>query len=305
MNPIISARELSKWYGDVIGLNSLNLDICAGVTGIVGPNGAGKSTFFKLVMGLLKPRLGRITVLDEEPWRNAKLNSRIGFCPDYDSLPIDSTGHDYLKLVAALHGVPEIEPAISEAAATVGMARDIGRSIGGYSKGMKQRVKIAAALIHRPQLLILDEPLAGTDPLGRRDLIALIGSLHRDSGFDIILSSHILREVERMTREIVLLYKGRAIASGNVSKIRALIDGHPHNIVIRGEGLRELAKRLLDEEYVVSVRLGERELTVEVNEPDNFFGSMPAVVPEAGARIDEMYSLDDNLEAVFDYLVEG
>ncbi len=305
MKPIISARELSKWYGDVIGLNSLNLDIHPGVTGIVGPNGAGKSTFFKLVMGLLRPRLGRITVLDENPWRNSRLHSRIGFCPDYDSLPMDSTGRGYLKLVAALHGVKEIETAISEAASTVGMAKDIGRSIGGYSKGMKQRVKIAAALIHRPQLLILDEPLAGTDPLGRKDLIRLIGSLHQDSGFDIIVSSHILREVERMTREIVLLYKGRAIASGNVSKIRALIDSHPHNIIIRGEGMRELAKRLLDEEYVVSVRLGKGELTVEVDEPDGFFGSVPVVVAEAGARIDEIYSLDDNLQAVFDYLVEG
>ena len=271
----------------------------------MGPNGAGKSTLFKLVMGLLRPRLGQIMVLDENPWRNAKLHSKIGFCPDYESLPMDSTGHDYLKLVAALHGVPEIEAAISEAAATVGMTKDIGRSIGGYSKGMKQRVKIAAALVHRPQLLILDEPLAGTDPLGRKDLIALIGSLHRDSGFDIIVSSHILREVEKMTREIALLYRGRAIASGNVSKIRALIDSHPHNIIIRGKGVRELAKRLLDEEYVVSVRLGKGELTVEVDEPDRFFGSIPAVVAEAETRIDEMYSLDDNLEAVFDYLVEG
>lgn len=305
MTPIISARELSKWYGDIIGLNSLNLELYPGITGIVGPNGAGKSTFFKLMMGLIKPRLGDITVLGEDPWKNAGINARIGFCPDYDILPLDSSGHDFLGLIATLHGVRDIESRISEVAATVGMARDIGRKIGGYSKGMKQRVKLAAALIHRPQLLILDEPLAGTDPLGRKDLIDLIRSLHHDSGFDIIVSSHILREVERMTREIALFYKGRAIASGNVSEIRALIDKHPHNIIIRGEGTRELAKRLLDEDYVISVRLGDGGITVEVNEPDGFFRSIPGMVAGLDIRVEEMYSLDDNLEAVFEYLVEG
>jgi ABC-2 type transport system ATP-binding protein len=305
MTPIVSARDLSKWYGDIIGLNSLNLDIRPGITGIVGPNGAGKSTFFKLVMGLIKPRLGEIEVLGENPWRNAGINAKIGFLPDYDSLPLDSTGREYLRLVAKLQGMEDVEPRVADVAASVGMAKDIGRKMGGYSKGMKQRVKIAAALVHRPQLLILDEPLAGTDPLGRRDLIELIGSLHRDSGFDIIVSSHILREVERMTREIALLYKGRAIASGNVSEIRALIDKHPHNIVIRGEGTRELAKRLLDESFVISVRLADDKITVEVNDPDGFFRSIPGIVAGMGVRVDEMYSLDDSLEAVFEYLVEG
>ena len=188
MKPIISAMDLSKWYGDVIGLNSLNLDIYPGITGIVGPNGAGKSTLFKLIMGLIRPRLGEIEVLGEDPWKNPAINARIGFCPDYDSLPLDSTGSDYLGLIASLHGVRDGKSRVSEVAATVGMANDIGRKIGGYSKGMKQRVKIAAALVHNPRLLILDEPLAGTDPLGRNDLMGLIGTLHRDSGFDIIVS---------------------------------------------------------------------------------------------------------------------
>ncbi len=305
MKPIISAKDLSKWYGEVIGLNSLNLDIYPGITGIVGPNGGGKSTFLKLVMGLIKPRMGEIEVLGEDPWKNSGINAKIGFCPDYDSLPLDSTGHDYLRLIASLHGVQDREPRVSEVAKTVGMSKDIGRKIGGYSKGMKQRIKIAAALVHRPELLILDEPLAGTDPLGRKDIVELIGSLHRDSGFDIIVSSHILRDVERMTREIALLYKGRAIASGNVSEIRALIDKHPHNVVIRGEGTRELAKGLLDESYVISVRLADDGITVEVDDPDGFFRSIPGIVAGMNIRIDEMYSLDDSLEAVFEYLVEG
>ena len=305
MKPIITARDLSKWYGDVIGLNSLNLDINPGITGIVGPNGAGKSTLFKLIMGLIKPKLGEIEVLGERPWRNPGINAKIGFCPDYESLPLDSTGRDYLALIARLQGVAGIEARVQEVAETVGMSGDIGRKIGGYSKGMKQRVKIAAALVHRPELLILDEPLAGTDPLGRKDLIELIGALHRDSGFDVIVSSHILREVERMTREIALLYKGRAIASGNISEIRALIDKHPHNIVIRGSDTRGLAKRLLDEEYVISVRISDDVVTIEVREPDLFFRSFPGVAAELGSGIEEMYSLDDNLESVFDYLVEG
>lgn len=305
MNPIVSAKGLSKWYGDVIGLNTLNLDLYPGITGIVGPNGAGKSTFFKLIMGLIRPRLGEISVLGENPWGNSRINARIGFCPDYDSLPLDSNGRDYLRLIATLNGVEDTEASIADVAQTVGMSKDIGRRIGGYSKGMKQRVKIAAALIHRPELLILDEPLAGTDPLGRKDLIDLIRSLHHDSGFDVIVSSHVLREVERMTREIALLYKGRAIASGNVSEIRALIDQHPHRIVVRGEGTRELAKRLLDEGYVISVRLDEDGITVEVDDPEGFFTSIPEMTADMGVRVEEMYSLDDSLEAVFEYLVEG
>ncbi|MFC1755051.1 ABC transporter ATP-binding protein [Thermoproteota archaeon] len=305
MKSIISVKDMSKWYGDVIGLNSLNLDIYPGITGVVGPNGAGKSTFFKLVMGLIKPRLGEINVLGDNPWKNSRINSKIGFCPDYDSLPIDSTGHDYLRLIASLHGVKERESRVSEVVKTVEMSKDIGRKIGGYSKGMKQRIKIASALIPHPDLLILDEPLAGTDPLVRKKLIELIESLHKDSGYSIIVSSHILREVERMTREIVLLYKGRAIASGNVSAIRALINKHPHNIVIKGEGTKELAKRLLDESYVISIRLMNDGITVELNDPDGFFTAIPNILADINVKVDEMFSQDDNLDAVFEYLVEG
>ncbi len=305
MKPIISARDLSKWYGDVIGLNSLNLDLYPGITGIVGPNGAGKSTFFKLVMGLIKPRLGSIEVLGQNPWKNSALNSKIGFCPDFDVLPLDATGRDYLKLIAALQGVSDREARVAEVAGTVDMSKDMDRDIGGYSKGMKQRIKIAASLIHQPKLLVLDEPLAGTDPLGRRSIIELIRSLHENSGFHIIVSSHVLQEVERMTDRIALFYKGRAIASGNISEIRGLIDRHPHNVIIKGQGTRELAKRLLDEEYVVSIEILDGGICVEITKPDVFFDSMPRIVAGLDERIDEMYSLDDNLEAVFQYLVEG
>jgi ABC-2 type transport system ATP-binding protein len=304
MKSIISAKDLSKWYKDVIGLNSLNLDIYPGITGIVGPNGSGKSTFFKLLMGLIKPGLGEIEVLGENPWKNSEINAKIGFCPDYDSLPLDSTGRDYLELITSLHRVKDRDSRVSDVAKTVGMEKDIGRKIGGYSKGMKQRIKIAAALVHRPELVILDEPLAGTDPLGRKNLIELIKSLHRDSGFDIIVSSHILRDIERITREIALIYKGRAIASGKISEIRALIDRHPHNVVIKGEGTRELAKGLLDESYVISVRLADNEIIVGVDDPDGFFKSIPSIVADIDVKVDEMYSLDESLEAVFEYLVE-
>lgn len=305
MKTIISAKDLSKWYGEVIGLNSLNLSISSGITGIVGPNGGGKSTFFKLVMGLIKPRLGNIEVLGENPWKNSRLNAKIGFCPDYDSLPLDSTGQDYLILMTSLHGVQNMENRVSEVVKTVGMTKDIGRKMGGYSKGMKQRIKIAAALVHEPELLILDEPLAGTDPIVRKEIVELIGSLHRDFGFNIIVSSHILHEVARMTKEIAIFYKGRAIASGNVSDIRALISKHPHNVVIKGEGTRVLAKRLIDESYVISVRFVDKGITVEVDDIDGFFTSVPDIVSDLNIKVDEMYSLDDNLEAVFEYLVEG
>lgn len=188
MNSIISARNLSKWYGEVIGLNSFELQISPGITGIVGPNGAGKTTFFKLVMGLLKPSKGRISVFGERSWKNPQLHAKMGFCPDYDDLPNDVTGRDFLRLIGALYGIDRnhVDKRITEVARIVGMENALRRNIGGYSKGMRQRVKVAASMLHDPELLILDEPLAGTDPLVRGDLIALIKSLHEEHGHHIL-----------------------------------------------------------------------------------------------------------------------
>jgi len=305
--PIVQAQALSKWYGQVIGLNGFALKVMPGITGIVGPNGSGKSTLFKLILGLIKPNAGSISVLGKIPWKNAQLHSSIGFCPDYESLPADSTGREYLTLIGKLqmmHGTA-LSKRIQEIVKLVEMERAIDRKTGGYSKGMKQRMKIAGALLHDPKLLILDEPLSGTDPLVRKDLIDLIKMLNRDHGHDVIVSSHVLFEIERMTQSVALVYRGRAVASGDISEIRNLMDRHPHNIIIEGERATALAKVLLDQDYVVSVAFNDNKdsLTVEVSKPDDFFNGLPALIDKAQCSVSKMYSLDDNLEAVFRYLV--
>lgn len=303
----MEAYGLSKWYGEVIGLNNFTLEISPGITGIVGPNGAGKSTLFKLALGLITPSTGRIKVLSQAPWKNPALHRSIGFCPDYESLPEESTGREYLSLLGGLQTITgeRLSTRISEIANLVEMEKALDRKIGGYSKGMKQRMKIAGALLHDPDLLILDEPLSGTDPLVRKELIDLIQRLHRENGHDVIVSSHVLFEIERMTHNVVLIYKGRAVATGDISEIRDLIDKHPHNIIIEGDGMDVLAKALLDEGFTVSVAYSpdRKGITVQVSRPDDFFTRLPALVEGSGCAVTKMYSLDDNLEAIFRYLV--
>jgi ABC-2 type transport system ATP-binding protein len=306
-SPIIQAQALSKWYGQVIGLNNFALRVMPGITGIVGPNGSGKSTFFKLVLGLIKPNVGSIIVLGESPWRNSGLHSSIGFCPDYESLPADSTGREFLTLVGRLHMMhgTALSKRIQEIAKLVEMDEALDRKTGGYSKGMRQRMKIAGALLHDPELLMLDEPLSGTDPLVRKDIIDLIKRLNKEHGHDVVVSSHVLFEIERMTHNVALVYRGRAVASGDISEIRNLIDRHPHNIIIEGERITALAKILLDQDYVVSVSFNDNKesVTIQVSKPDDFFNGLPALIDKAQCSVSKMYSLDDNLEAVFRYLV--
>ena len=304
---IISARALSKWYGEVIGLNSFELDVLPGITGLVGPNGSGKSTLFKLVSGLIRPSVGTVTVLGQDPWANPPLMARIGLCPDYDNLPGEQTGRALLRFVGGLRGMtgPRLSARIEEVARIVNMAPHMDRRMGGYSKGMRQRMKIAASMLHEPELLLLDEPLSGTDPLGRRELIDLVHALHKEHGHNVVVSSHVLHEIERLTSKVAVVYKGRAVATGDIHEIRDLIDRHPHNIIVESDRLEELARRFVGMPTVVSVQYGEgrRSLVVQVSKPDEFFNAMPSIVGELGADMHKMQSLDDDLESVFRYLV--
>ncbi|MEF8873381.1 MAG: ABC transporter ATP-binding protein [Candidatus Thermoplasmatota archaeon] len=308
-NSVVTAKNLSKWYDDVIGLNSLNIDLPSGVTGIVGPNGAGKSTLFKLATGMIKPNKGTISVMGEDPWMNHDLMKRIGFCPDYDNLSDYSTGRRSLHHLGSLHGLrnEELKRRVEKTSKDVGAQDFLDKKIDSYSQGMRQRLKLAGSLLHDPDLLFLDEPLSGADPQARKDLIELIQNLHEEKGHDVLVSSHVLSEIERMTTEIALLYKGRVIASGDISEVRGLIDKHPHNIVIDGTKKNELAKLLLDLDYVVSVGFEDnrRKLVVEVEKPDDFFQQIASLINQTETEVFEMYSRDDNLQAVFDYLIGG
>src|SRR6188472_2962364 len=306
MPPIVAADHVSKWYGQVIGLNDVSVNVPAGVTGLLGPNGAGKSTFMKLITGQLKPSKGAVKVLGEPIWRNPHLYFRVGFCPEQDAFYDRMTGLEWVAALVRLNGLGEKESkeAAERALTTVDLMEAAGKKIGAYSKGMRQRVKLAQALVHDPELLILDEPLSGMDPLGRRKTIRMIRDWAR-SGKSVLVSSHILHEVESMTTNILLINNGRILAEGNVHQIRDLIDTHPHTVYIRGGDPRALARRFLAEDDVLSMKFEKDAVIVETARPDSFYARLTelAASGEAG-QIDEVQSPDDNLQAVFKYLVK-
>jgi ABC-2 type transport system ATP-binding protein len=306
MTPIVQFETVSKWYGNVIGLNHLSVQVCAGVTGLLGPNGAGKSTFLQLATGQLRPSQGEVRVLGRRPWSNAALNRSIGLCPEQDAFYEWMTGWDFVHTCARLSGLVgrSARTAAERALERVGMIEHMGRPIRGYSKGMRQRTKVAQALVHDPLVLFLDEPLSGTDPLARHDLIELVRRLGAE-GRSVIVSSHVLHEVEALTSNIVLLNRGKLVAEGNVRQIRDLIDKHPHRIVLAARDARDLAARLVRFPDVVGLELGRPDgsILVETRSPDVFYGRLPEMSLGNGSAIERVYSDDDNLEAVFKYLV--
>lgn len=306
VTPVVAFHEVSKWYGNVIGINKLTLEIRPGVTGLLGPNGAGKSTLLQLATGQLFPSQGRVRVLGCKVWNNPALNRSIGLCPEQDAFYEWMTGQDFVHTCARLSGLPRgaARDATERTIEAVGMIPNKDRAIRGYSKGMRQRIKLAQALVHDPQVLFLDEPLTGTDPVARRDLMDVIQRLGRE-GKSVLVSSHVLHEVQSLTPNIVLLNRGRLVAEGHVRQIRDLIDKHPHHIVLVCDEYRRLAGRVLEWEDVEGVRVlaSERGLIVETRSPDAFYGRLPALSLEDGLAIQAVYSDDDNLEAVFKYLV--
>src|SRR6516225_398275 len=258
--PIVAFHEVSKWYGNVIGINKLTIQIPAGVTGLLGPNGAGKSTLLQLATGQLYPSQGTVRVLGQNTWNNPSLNRFVGLCPEQDAFYEWMTGWDFVHTCARLSGLSrsEAREAAARTLEAVGMTKNKDRAIRGYSKGMRQRTKLAQALVHDPDVLFLDEPLTGTDPVARRDLMDIIQRLGGE-GKSAVVSSHVLHEVESLTRNVVLLNHGRLVAEGQVREIRDLIDKYPHHIVLICDDYRKLAGRVLAWEDVEGVRVLARE----------------------------------------------
>src|SRR5947199_9487672 len=293
MTPIIEFDGVSKWYGNVIGLNKLTLRIPAGVTGLLGPNGAGKSTLLQLATGQLRPSQGSVRVLGRAAWNNPALMRHVGLCPEQDAFYEWMTGRDFVRTCARLSGMGRAAAAsmTEEALARVGMTENADRPIRGYSKGMRQRTKIAQALVHEPRVLFLDEPLSGTDPVARRDLIDVIRGLAA-GGCSVLVSSHVLHEVQALTPTIVLLHRGRLVAEGHVRELRDLIDRHPHRIVLVCDRYRDLAARLAVCADVDGIQFLGREsgLLVETRQPDTFYARLPALAREDGLMPREVYS---------------
>ena len=305
--PIVAADHLSKWYGQVIGLNDVSVSVPPGITGLLGPNGAGKSTFMKVITGQLKPSKGSITVLGEPIWKNPALYFRIGFCPEQDSFYERMTGLEWVTALVRLNGVSDAEASAMAARAleNVELMDAANKKIGAYSKGMRQRVKMAQAIAHDPDLLILDEPLAGMDPIARRKTIRMIKEWGR-AGRSIIVSSHILHEIESMTANILLINQGRILAEGNVHQIRDLIDEHPHTVYIKADQTRALAREFLTQDDVLSLKFEDEAVVVQTGRPDVFYARLTALAASGElGTIHEVTSPDDNLQAVFQYLVKS
>jgi ABC-2 type transport system ATP-binding protein len=304
--PVFEARGVSRWYGPVIGLNAVNLEVGPGLSALVGPNGAGKSTLLRLLTGEIRPNQGRVRLLGEDPWNNPSLFRRVGYCPEQDALYEDMDAPGFVSYLMRLRGfAPAAARTRAEAAlASAGLDPAAwGRKVAGYSKGMRQRVRIAQSVAHDPEVLLLDEPLTGLDPVGRRELRLLFRGL-ADRGTSILLSSHVLHEVEATTDRILLLHRARLVAHGTVSEIRALLDRHPHSVEVACDRPRELAARLVADSSVESVRVTPEDLLVlQSRRPADLYPAVVRAVVEGGHSVARMGSPDDDLEAVFRYLV--
>lgn len=305
---MIELQRASRWYGQVIGVNDVTCTIGQGITGLLGENGAGKSTLIKLVTGQLRPTTGAVTVFGETPFANSSVFRRLGYCPETDSFYEHMSCEEFLLLMARLSGVPSSEAAAvaERSLRRVGMYDSRKRKLGACSKGMRQRIRIAQAVQHDPEVLILDEPMSGLDPVGRKEMSDLL--LEFGATRTVIISSHILYEVEALTRSIILLHRGRLLAQGDVRRIRDLIDRHPHQVVVETDGsARLLAKELVGLSSVVAARIegDESRLIVETPRPDEFYTQLRDIVLANNIPLRTFYSQDNNLEAVFRYLVKG
>ncbi len=306
---MITLERASRWYGQVIGLNDVTCSIGPGITALLGPNGAGKSSMLKLITGQLRPTTGKVTMFGLDPFANPNVYNRMGYCPEIESAYDEVTGRQFVSLMATLAGLrgETHKRSVTNALQLVDMESAANRKMGGYSKGMRQRIKVAQAIVHDPQVLILDEPFNGLDPVSRRDMGLVLSNL-ANQGKCVLLSSHILHEVEQMTSTVLMLYKGRLLASGNVREIRGLIDRFPHKISVESDRVRELAEHLISLESVIGVKLdstNRSRLEIETSTPDRFYSDFPAMVLEHKFQITRFYSPDNNLESVFHYLIQG
>ena len=309
MTTVLQCHELGRYYGQVVGLNELTTELGSGIIGLVGPNGAGKSTLLRLIVGEIRPSRGWLKVLGEVPFGNRELYRRLGFCPQQDALYEDMTGYDVVRLLLRLGGYSprESKERAERALERLSLTGRMHSRVSTYSKGMRQRVRIAQAIAHDPQFLVLDEPMTGLDPLGRREVLELLRALGA-SGTHVLFSSHILYEVEHLTAEIVLIHRGRLLAKGALPEVRALLSKHPRRVELGARRARDLARALIGCEEVVSVRVSstiesEDRLSIETRAVGPFFQRLNAIAAAERFGISAVRSADASLEAVFDYLI--
>ena len=300
--PTIEVNKVSRWYGNVVAVNDISFAIGPGITGLLGPNGAGKSTLLHMLSGLLKPSDGEVKVLGLTTWRQPELYRRLGLVPEREAVYPFLTGYEFVRTSARLHGLPDPDAAARRALADLELEDVMGRAAGGYSKGMKQRLKVAAAIVHRPAVLLLDEPFNGADPRQRLRMIDLLREMAA-AGTTIVFSSHILEEVERLAENVLVIVAGRLAAAGDFHEVRRLMTDRPHSFTLRSSDNRRLGAALLSEEPVIGLELEGDALNVSTADFGAFCLLIPRVCHTTGVTIFEFRPTDESLESVFSYLV--
>lgn len=302
----IHLHDVSKFYGEVLGVNRVNLEIPPGLTGLVGPNGSGKSTLMHLMTGLLRPSRGRIEVLGVPPDEPEKLHRLVGYCTQYDTFPNGSTGLGFLRHALALRGYDrqEADERAWPALERVGLTEAAQRRIAGYSKGMRQRIKLAHAHCHDPQVMVLDEPLNGLDPMGRAEMIDLFSGLAR-AGKHVIVSSHILHEVDLISDRVIMIHGGSVVAEGEIREVRGEITSHPIQVLISCDMPHQIASRVFALPHVVEARIlsDDASLLVRTKDAAAFFAELNRIVLDTGAEVETVAPADESVHAVYDYLI--
>jgi len=300
----VAVSNMSKWFGNKVAVSEVTVGFSPGVTGLLGPNGAGKTTLMRVVAGLQVPSQGSISVLGEDPRANPDIYSKLVLVPEDEAIYERMTGRAFITLAAQLSGVDDVARRVQQILETVELVDAADRNLGGFSKGMRQRAKVAAALVSEPEVLLLDEPLNGADPVQRASLIALFRRLGAE-GRTVIVSSHVLIEVERMTDQVVAMVDGRLAAVGDIADIRAAMSDKPRQVFVESMDPRGLGAALLGVDGVVGVRVDEGRLTLETSDAVSLAKRLPHIAVEGGFEVSRVEPVDESLESVFRYLVEG
>ena len=304
---MIVFEDVSKFYGEILGVNRVNLSVAPGITSLVGPNGAGKTTLMNLMTGLLRPTRGRINILGISPDEPEELFRRVGYCSQFDSFPRGVTGREFVNMFLSVHGYAksEADDLTMRALERVQLTEAAGKKVAAYSKGMRQRVRLAQSIAHNPSVLILDEPLNGLDPMARAETIRLFRQL-ADEGLHLIISSHILHEVDMMSDCVVLLNNGYVVAEGDVHGVRDEMDEeHPMQILIRCDKPNLLAARVFEQAQIVEAKIHDdrQGLFIKTRDADKFYLLLNRVVADGLVSIESVTPVDDDLSAVYQYLI--
>lgn len=303
---LIIFEDVSKFYGEILGVNRVNLTITPGITSLVGPNGSGKTTLMNLMTGLIQPSRGRISILGISTGNPQELFRKLGYCGQFDSFPKGMTGYEFVKSFLLVHGLSNklAEEKTWRAIERVNLVEAAHRKVAGYSKGMRQRIRLAQSIAHEPEVMILDEPLNGLDPMARAETIRLFRQLAQE-GLHLILSSHILHEVDMMSDRVVLINNGYILAEGGVSGVREEMEEHPMQIMIRCDNPGLFASRAFSTDSVVEVQLHQdkRGLFVRTRDADSFYLMLNKIVLESGMQVESISPVDDDLNAVYQYLI--